>query len=38
MAKIVRDWTKLIVPRINENTNMYGQGKKFRTTDAISIR
>lgn len=40
MAKIVRDWTKLIVPRVNENNQQNGDDgdKSLRTTDTISIR
>lgn len=40
MAKTVRDWTKWIVPRVNENNQPNGDDgdKSLRTTDAISIR
>ena len=40
MAKIVRDWTKFIVPRVNKNTQANGKkgDKSFCTTDSISIK
>ena len=40
MAKIVRDWTKWIVPRVNDNNQPNGDDgdKSLRTTDTISIR
>ena len=39
MAKIVRDWTKWIVPRVNDNNKPYGNAddKNLRRTDSISI-
>ena len=40
MTRIVRDWTKWLTPRVNDNThrNGYDGDKTFRTTDTISIR
>lgn len=40
MAKNVRDWTKWIVPRVNDNNwaIRVGSDKTLRTTDTISIR
>ena len=40
MAKIVRNWTKWIIPRVNENNQPNGNDgdKSLRTTDTISIR
>ena len=39
MARVVRDWTKWIVPRVNDNTAPNGNygDKSFQTTDMISI-
>lgn len=38
MAKIVRDWTKWIVPRVNDNNKPHGNDdKNLRRTDSISI-
>ena len=40
MGNVVRDWTKWIVPRVNENTKPNGEigDKTFRTTDVISLK
>lgn len=39
MRNIVRDWTKWIVPRVNDNARpSNGEENSFRTTDKISIR
>ena len=42
MAYIIRDWTKWIVPRVNENKIRVGLDRvyfpPYRTTDTISIR
>lgn len=40
MSNIVRDWTKWIVPRVNDNNQPNGSDgdKSLRTTDNISIR
>lgn len=40
MPRIIRDWTKVIIPRTNTNVNPINDATEdlFNTTDAISIR